>query len=128
MFGTFRYFNDQQEQNYTGLEEVSQTNRLLVQLLQQQAAPQIELECYDGDPLEFKHFIKTFEQAVETKISDEQVRLKRLLQFTKGVPHELIRPDIYDQKGYTNAKRLLEVEYGSLHAISAAYDLELAKY
>ena len=38
---------------------------LLINMIQQQAAPEVELECFDGNPLEYNHFVNLFREVVE---------------------------------------------------------------
>jgi len=44
----------------------------------------VTIDISNGNPLELKYFITTFEEVVETKIADGKGRLTRLIQFTSG--------------------------------------------
>ena len=43
---------------------------LLIDMIQQQAAPAVELECFDGNPLEYNHFLDLFREVVDKWISE----------------------------------------------------------
>ena len=64
---------------------------LLINMIQQQAAPEVELECFDGNPLEYNHFADLFREVVEKWIPEPKGRLLRLLKYTRGEAHDLIK-------------------------------------
>ena len=37
---------------------------LLIYIIQQQTVPEVELECFDGNPLEYNHFVDLFREVV----------------------------------------------------------------
>ena len=45
-------------------------NKILCQLLRQQAAPEVHIDVFDGYPLNFKYFMALFKEVVENKIED----------------------------------------------------------
>ena len=101
----------------------------LCELFQMQSAPDINLDIFDGDPLEFNFFITSFQEVVEKKIRDSVGRLQRLINFTSGDAKELIKSCVYDTvHGYENAKRLLKSRYGDPHRILSAYSKELKEW
>ena len=53
------------------------TTDVLCQLLRQQAAPQVDIEVFDGNLLNFKYFMSLLKEVVETKINDPKGRLTR---------------------------------------------------
>ena len=61
---------------------------LLINMIQQQAAPEVELECFDGNPLEYNHFVNLFREVVEKWIPEPK---GRLLKYTRGKAHDLIK-------------------------------------
>ena len=95
----------------------------IFEMLNYMQAPEVEIDRFDGDPLEFLYFINNFQQAVETKIRDERGRLRRLLKFLSGEPKELIKSCVYlpSDRCYTTAKGLLEKNYGNPHQILSAF-------
>ena len=64
---------------------------LLIDMIQQQAAPAVELECFDGNPLEYNHFLDLFREVVDKWISEPKGRLLRLFKYTRGEAHNLIK-------------------------------------
>ena len=78
----------------------------LCELLKLQGTPDVALDCYDGDPLNYKYFITTFEEVVEKEVTDARGRLMRLIQYTSGEAKELIKGCIHTDasEGYVYAK------------------------
>ena len=99
----------------------------LCEVLQMQHVPRVDLESFNGDPLEFKFFLTNFEEVVEKRVKDSMGRLSRLLEFTKGDAHELIRGCIYSNDGneYKRAKELLVSRFGDPHRVLASFHKEL---
>ena len=64
---------------------------LLIDMIQQGAAPAVELECFDGNPLEYNHFLDLFREVVDKWISEPKGRLLRLFKYTRGEAHNLIK-------------------------------------
>lgn len=99
----------------------------LQDLLLQQGVPDIDLDCFDGNVLEFNYFMTIFEDMVEGRIKDPGERLTRLIKYTRGEAKELIKGCIRKPptRGYVIAKQLLEKRFGDPHRILAAYQKEL---
>ena len=64
---------------------------LLIDIIQQQAAPAVELEFIDGKPSEYNHVADLFKEVVEKWIPEEKGRLLRLLKYIRGEAHDLIK-------------------------------------
>ena len=85
--------------------------------------PKIELPKFDGNPLRYWPFIRSFENVVEAKIKDNSIRLDTLVQHCTGEVHDLLQccllknPD----EGYTLARTLLKDTYGDDEAIASAW-------
>ena len=45
---------------------------LLINMIQQQETPDLELECFDEKPLEYKHFVDLFKAVVETRFQNQR--------------------------------------------------------
>ena len=90
-------------------------SRMLCSFLQQQSAPDVDIQTFRGDPLECHFFMSSFKEAVECKIDDPHGRLVQLLKFTDGEAKETIRHCIQQPSeiGYRLAKLLLEDHYGN---------------
>ena len=97
------------------------TSSVLCKLLQQQAAPEVDIDCFDGNPLNYHYFMALFCEVVETNIEDPTGRLTRLLKYTVGESKELIKHCIQlpHDKGYKYAKSLLEKTYGNPKILSS---------
>ena len=59
-------------------------SRMMCDLLCHQSAPEVEIETFKGDLLEYHYFISVFRKVVELKIDDPHGRLVRLLKYTEG--------------------------------------------
>ena len=64
---------------------------MMCKLLSQQSAPNVDIDMFDGNPLEFNYFMSLFEEMVESKVVDPRGRLKRLISYTKGEAKELVK-------------------------------------
>ena len=62
---------------------------LLINMIQQQAAPEVEIACFDENPLEYNHFADLFREVVEKWIPESKGRLLRLLKYARGEAHDL---------------------------------------
>ena len=69
-------------------EEVSQ---MLCKLIQQQGAPEVDIDTFSGNPLEYHYFMEVFKEVVEKKIEDSRGRLTRLIKYTAGEAKDLIK-------------------------------------
>ena len=65
-------------------------SRMLYSLLQQQSAPDVDIQTFAGDPLEYHFFMSSFTEAVERKVDDPH-HLLQLLKLTDGAAKETIR-------------------------------------
>ena len=63
----------------------------LCHLVKQQTAPDIELDVFDGNPLDFHYFMTLFHEVVEKRIDDSRGRLARLLKYASGNAKEMIK-------------------------------------
>ena len=101
-------------------------NKMIYNLLLHHSAPDMEIDTFKGDPLEY-HFMSVCTEAVEKKVSDPHGRLVQLFKFTEGEAKETIKHCIQQppKRGYARAKILLEQHYGNPHRILAAYCREI---
>ena len=100
---------------------------VLCKLLKVQSALDMDMECFDGNVLEYLYFMALFREVVESKIEDPRCRLTRLIKYTVGNTRDLIEyciqlPSI---EGFTQAKYLLEKIYGNPHRTLASYRKEV---
>ena len=89
---------------------------ILCKLLQQQAAPEVDIEYFDDNPLNYHYFMALFSEVVETKIDDPRGRLTRLIKYAVGVQWIVVHADCkiarwtdgqMEQKGAGNQKGAL---------------------
>ena len=55
---------------------------MLCKMMKQQSAPENDLDVFDGNPLNFHHFMAVFREVVEKKIEDLCGRLTQLIKYT----------------------------------------------
>ena len=101
--------------------------QMISKLLRQQAAPEVDIDVFTGEPTKYHYFLAVFEEVVEKKVDDARGRLTRLIKYTDGEPKEMIKHCIQQPAniGYKNARSLLEQKYGNPHSIIAAYRKEI---
>ena len=103
---------------------------MMSKLLSQQAAPDVDINIFMGDPVDYHYFIAVFDEVVEKKIDDPWGRLTRLIKYTYGQPKEMIKHCIQQPVavGYENATSLFEEKYGNPHQILAVYCKEIKSW
>ena len=53
-------------------------------LLKRQAALDVDIDKFDGNPINYHYFTAIFKEIVESKIDDRRECLARLVKYTKG--------------------------------------------
>ena len=88
------------------------TNEILFRLMRQQSASEIDIDCFDGNFVNYRYFMAIFKKVVENRIDDSRGRLIRLIKYNKGDAKELVMNCIHQppREGYQIAKMLLERE------------------
>ena len=80
----------------------------------------VVIDKFDGNPLEYQAFVATFDEMVENKTSDDQIKLTRLLQYTTGAAKQAIKycalVGVHD--GYSQARAILNSRFGNKHTVS----------
>ena len=90
------------------------------------ALPKKELAIFDGDPLEYWNFIKSFETSIVSNAASESEKLMNLLQYTSGVAKDTIQclfvqGSIRDPSlGYQTARKVLEELFGHPFRIASS--------
>ena len=107
--------------------EDNEIGTMLYQLVKEQSAPSVDIEVFDGNPLNCTYFRSMFREAVEKRIKDPQGKLTRLINLTSGEAKELAKPFVHDRPecGFSNAMSLLEKQYGNPHKLLASYRKEI---
>ena len=121
------------EPSYTPSDHNSQSgevSKMLCQLLKQQGAPEVEIDVFSGDPLEYHYFMEIFKEVVEKRIEDPRGRLTRLIKYTTGEAKDLIKHCIQQpmSEGYKNALELLRIRYGDPLKVLATYRKEIRRW
>ena len=112
----------------------TQTEMLLLQLLEQGqrqqrgllesvSLPHATLSTYQGDPLKYHEFWRSFENSVDQTSVDDAVKLTRLLHYCAGDVKKLLQPCMIMKptEGYHKAKILLKEKYGNPVMIAHAW-------
>ena len=104
-------------------------SRMLCSLLRQQSAPDVDIQTFAGDPLEYHFFMSSFIEVVDRKTDDPHGRLFGLLKFADGEAKETIKHCVQQlsEIGYRLAKSLLE-DHCNPHRILAAYQKEIRSW
>ena len=63
---------------------------MMRELLWQHAAPDLEIDIFDGNLMHFHYFMAVF-KVVENKVTDPRGWLTRLIKFTKGEAKEIAK-------------------------------------
>ena len=93
------------------------------------ALPKKELPVFDGDPLDYWNFIKSFENSIVSNAACESEKLMYLLQYTSGVAKETIKCCLVmdSSLGYRKARELLEERFGHPFTIASKYVSKLTQ-
>ena len=73
-------------------EENDYNTEMICKLLQQQTALHVDIEKFDGNPINYQYFTSIFKEVVENRIEDPTGRLIRLIKYIDGEARELIKP------------------------------------
>ena len=103
---------------------------MLCKLVNEQSAPEINIDVFGGNPLEFHYFMAVFDEAVEKKIEDPRGKLTRLIKYTTGEVKEMVKNYIQlpPKEGYETAKQMMHKLYGDPHRVIAAYRKEIKRW
>ena len=110
------------DDSLTQREDMNAIQALLTQQ-KRSLLPQSQIQCFRGDPLEYKGFIRAFESRIASRTEDCAERLHFLEQYTEGRPNNIVRSYMHIDpvKGYAEAREALERKYGDNYKISKAY-------
>ena len=122
-----RRHTSKQNHNVTKTNDLVEFGQLMIEMMQQNSAPDVKLDEFNGNILEYEYFKANFKEEVEKKIKDQRGRLTRLLQCTGGEAKEYIKGCVHENSNccYDKAIELLDKEYGDIHAVTGAYLKEL---
>ena len=96
-------------------------------LVKQQSAPDIKLDIFDGNPLEFHYFMTLFHKVVEKRIDDLRGRSARLLKYTSFNPKDMIKHCLQElpTMSYQHTKKILVEKYGNPYHVMVEYRKEI---
>ena len=94
-------------------------SQMLCKLLKLYATPEVDMEPFDGNALNYHYFMALFKEVVKSKIDDPRCRLTSHVKYTTGDAKEFIKHCIQlpSNERFKNATYLLEKVYGSPHKI-----------
>ena len=101
-----------------------------MKLVNQQSAPERDIDVFGGNPLEFHYFMAVFDEAVEKKIEDPCGKLTCLITYTIGEVKEMLKNCIQlpPKEGYETAKQMMHKLHGDPHRVIAAYHKEIKQW
>ena len=75
---------------------------------------------FNGDPLDYLSFMAIFDETVATKVSDNQIKLSRLLHYTSFSAYSAIKNCslIGGNEGYAKAREILQSRFGNEFLVS----------
>ena len=102
--------------------QVYSVNEMMCQLLNQQPAPEIEIDIFDGNSMEFHCFMPVFKEVVEKRVDDKREKLTCLIKYAKGDDKDMAKNCIQlpPEDGFKTAKHMLNERYGDAHRIIAS--------
>ncbi|KAL2089185.1 hypothetical protein ACEWY4_016084 [Coilia grayii] len=105
------------------LENQSELTRMLMKQQLLTTLPQGSIPIFDGQVLEYKSFIHSFQNMIERKTDNNRDRLQFLIQYTKGQAQRLVKSCEYmaPDRGYQMTKKLFKENFGNKYKISCAY-------
>ncbi|XP_053400462.1 uncharacterized protein LOC128557274 [Mercenaria mercenaria] len=82
--------------------------------------PKPELLAFNGSVIDYTKFIKNFETNVESKVSDNRLKLSYLIQYCSGEAKSCIEDCVLlsSDDGYKRAKEILQSRYGRPQVIA----------
>ena len=92
----------------------------LLQMISIMQLPKAELMTFNGDPLEFWMFMRSFDNSIGSAAIDDSAKLNRLFQYCKGEALKVIKccTVTSPSAGYARARALLKERFGDDYRIS----------
>ena len=66
-------------------------SKMMCQLLKQQSAPDIDIDIFSRNPMDFLHFMAVFNEIVEKKVDDPRGKLTQLIKYTTGDANDMVK-------------------------------------
>ena len=98
-------------------------------LVETMQMPKCEIMKFDGDPLKYWPFIRTFKNTVDKKGTDPGQKLACLMQYCTGSVNRLLQYCLVSepQRGYQLALELLEERFGNNFVIAQEWVRKITK-
>lgn len=92
--------------------------------------PRLQIKPFSGDYTQYRSFIASFDNAISSKLSNNEEKLHYLIQYTTGRPNEIASSCLHMESnlGYKEARRLLHERYGDIERISNSYVHKILSY
>ena len=125
-----KYVEDKSVETPAVESAATELSKAVIDMMVQSSAPDVTLDDFSGNILEFDYFKANFKEMVENKVKDQRGRLTRLLQYTSGDAKDLIKGCVHESSDrcFLRAMELLNKEYGDPHATTCAYLNELRSW
>ncbi len=90
------------------------------ELLSLMNMPKLTLDPFGGDPLEFHTFMLAFDQTVDVLPGGDDIKLTRLIEYTKGQAKDAIRKCVLMDPGvgYQKAREILQTRFGNKYLVT----------
>lgn len=105
------------------MKRQNEITQMLVKQQNLSQLPQRDVPIFLGDPLNFRAFMRAFDNSIDSKTENAKDKLFYLEQYTSGEPQDLVRScgHMSAENGYKEARRLLQHHYGDELKIASAY-------
>ena len=119
--------DDSPEDNISMKEEINDPGIEYLETMRKLATatllPKSELMTFDGDPLKYFSFIKSFENNVDKDVCDSSRQLQLLIQYCTGKAKKVIENCVLlsPSEGYKEAKKLLEERFGNVYKVTNSW-------
>ena len=109
--------------NSTILQMISDGQRQQKELIDAIRLPAAQLVTYDGEPLRYWTFIRSFENSIASSSVDDSEKLTRLIHYCSGQARKVIEccAIMEPHAGYAKAKQLLKDRFGNDFVIAEAW-------
>ncbi|MGL4765240.1 MAG: hypothetical protein ACRC2N_09475 [Aeromonas sp.] len=105
-------FNTDQDNNVAKvIENQNELTKILVKQHSLSTLPKVDIPVFDGEIMQYKSFVHSFENMVERKTENNQDRLQLLIQYTRGPAQKLVKSCEYicPSKGYEPVVLLCQI-------------------
>ena len=89
--------------------------------------PRAELDVFSGDPFECHTFMSVFDENIDSKIDDPQIKSIRIIRYTKGAAKTAVKNCILigGADGYSKARCILRKCFGNDYLVSESITNDL---